>query len=144
MMMWNRSGAKLRVVFDTNVLIAGALKSGLVRELIHRSVRGELEILTSQEILQELQEKLSGKFQWEKKYIDEFRSFFESTSAIISVTSSVTDISKDPEDNKILACALDGKAHLIVSSDKHLLKLKAWHGIAIIHPKTLSWMLPKQ
>ena len=144
MMTWNKSVDKLRVVFDTNVFIAGALKSGLVRELLHRSVRGELNILTSQEILQELQEKLSGKFHWDKKHIDEFRAFLQSTSVVISVISKVTDIKKDPDDNKVLTCALDGKAHLIISSDRHLLKLKVWRGIAIVHPKTLSWMMPKQ
>lgn len=144
MMMWSGSADKLRVVFDTNILIAGTLKSGLVREFLHRSTRGELVILTSREILQELQEKLSQKFHWEEKYVDEFLSFLKSTTTTVSVTSRVTDIKKDPDDNKILACAQDGKAHLIVSSDKHLLRLKIWRGIAIVHPKTLYWSLPKQ
>lgn len=143
MMMSSVSGDNLRVVFDTNVLIAGALKSGLVRELLHRGLRGELDILTSKDIVGELREKLTEKFHWDKIHTEEFVSFVQSIASVIVVTSGVADIPKDPDDNKIFACALDGRAHLIVSSDAHLLKLKTWQGIAVVHPKTLSWMLPK-
>jgi len=47
------------------------------------------------------------------------------------------------EDNKILECALSGKADLIVTADQDLIKLKAFKNIGIIHPKTLSWTFPE-
>ena len=38
----------------------------------------------------------------------------------------------DPADDKFLACALDGRADLLVSGDDHLLRLKAFHHIPIV------------
>jgi len=38
---------------------------------------------------------------------------------------------------------VDGKADLIVSSDQDLIQLKTFQGIGVIHPKTLSWILPE-
>jgi predicted nucleic acid-binding protein len=44
-------------------------------------------------------------------------------------------IAADPADNQILACALSGKAHVIVSGDRrHLLQLKEYKGITIVRP----------
>lgn len=40
----------------------------------------------------------------------------------------------DPKDNPILACALAGKVDMVVSGDKHLLRLKEYDGILIIRP----------
>ncbi len=45
-----------------------------------------------------------------------------------------TVISDDPDDNHILACAATGAADLIVSGDRHLLRLKAYEGIPIVRP----------
>ena len=42
------------------------------------------------------------------------------------------DLTADPDDNRILECAVDGKADLIVSNDHHLLALKEWERIPII------------
>ncbi len=44
-------------------------------------------------------------------------------------------IKDDPDDDHILACALAGRADLIVSGDRHLLKLKSYKGIGIVRPK---------
>jgi uncharacterized protein len=43
-------------------------------------------------------------------------------------------IGDDPDDDRILECALAGKADLVVSGDRHLRKLKSFRGIGIVHP----------
>lgn len=60
-----------------------------------------------------------------------------------SIIEKVSVITRDPEDNKILECALSGKADLVVTSDQDLIKLKVFHGTGIVHPKTLSWTFPE-
>ena len=45
--------------------------------------------------------------------------------------------------DKIIECAVEARANLIVTMDKHLFKLKSYQGIGIIHPKTLTWIIPK-
>lgn len=62
---------------------------------------------------------------------------------MVTPTEKVSVITRDPKDNKILECALAGKADLIVTADQDLIKLKSFKGIGIIHPKTLSWTFPE-
>lgn len=45
---------------------------------------------------------------------------------------AVSKVRKDPEDNKFIACALEGEADYIVSGDDHLLGLKHYRGIQIV------------
>jgi hypothetical protein len=64
-----------------------------------------------------------------------FRLIFR--KAIISKDIYHTDkITDDPTDNKFLACALEKKAHYIVSRDPHLRNLKHYHGIQIVDATT--------
>ena len=44
-------------------------------------------------------------------------------------------VKDDPDDDKIIECAIDGEAVVIVSGDRHLLKLKSYKGIRIINPR---------
>jgi len=43
-------------------------------------------------------------------------------------------IEDDPDDNKVLECAIAGNVDCIVTNDKHLLKLKEYNGIKILTP----------
>ena len=43
-------------------------------------------------------------------------------------------IKEDPPDNRILECAVAGQADLIVSGNRHLLRLKSYEGIPIVRP----------
>ena len=61
---------------------------------------------------------------------------------MIEITEKVSIVTRDPDDNKILECALSGKVDIIVTADQDLIKLKVFNGIAIIHPKTLAWIFP--
>src|SRR3990167_10663124 len=133
----------MKVVFDTNVLIANALKDGFTREIFKLAINGALDLLTSEPIISELEEKLRTKFSWEGPKISRYIDTIREISRIIEPTEKIDVVKNDPEDNKILECAVAGKADLIVSSDSDLIKLKNFQGIGIIHPKTLSWTLPE-
>ncbi len=132
----------MRLVLDTNVLIAAALKSGLARDILEFAPAHEIIILTSEEILSELRRKLLSKFDKSETNVDFFISKVRNISEVIETKEKVTAIKRDQDDNKILECAVAGKAHLIISADQDLINLKKFRGIGIIHPKTLAWTLP--
>ena len=46
----------------------------------------------------------------------------------------VVTASRDPEDNKFLAAALEGKARYVVSGDRDLLDLKTYRNIFVVRP----------
>ena len=133
----------MRVVLDTNVLIAAALKGGLADQILRLATSRQLSLIISQEILEELSEKLLSKFTWKDREVSLYIETLKEISEIVSPSKKLDVISKDPDDNKILEAALEGRAELIVSIDQDLLKLKKYKDIGIIHPKTLTWILPK-
>lgn len=60
-----------------------------------------------------------------------------SARASQTVSSPVPEvILEDPDDDKFLACAIDGGADYIVSGDHHLLDLGSYEGIPILRPAT--------
>ena len=133
----------MRIVFDTNVYIAAALRGGFAEDIIALADKDVVTLLTSNEILSELEEKLLSKFNFSKEQVDFTIKRIKKLSTIINPTDKISKIQRDPQDNKILECALAGKADLIVSSDQDLIQLKIYAGIPIIHPKTLSYTFPE-
>lgn len=135
----------MRIVLDTNIYIAVALHGEFAEDIIEMvTTRSSgMVVVTSEEILLELQQKLKEKFNWLEEDIDLFMTKVRNISEIIEVTVKLDILKRDPDDNKILECALSGQADLIVSSDQDLIKLKSFKGMGIIHPKTLSWTFPE-
>ena len=54
------------------------------------------------------------------------------TAEIINPEMTLDAVREDPPDNRILECAVEGRAHLIVSGDRHLRRLKIYQGIPIV------------
>src|SRR6266404_6705976 len=127
----------MRVVFDTNIYIAAALRGGFAEDIIALADKGAITLLISNEIFSELESKLISKFDFSKEQINFIIRRIKKLSIIIQPAEKI--IQRDPDDNKILECAVAGKADLIVSADQDLIQLKEYKGISLIHPKTLSY-----
>lgn len=134
----------MRVVFDTNIYIAAALRGSFAEDIIDFAATTNLiTLVTSQEILNELREKLLSKFDESEINVAYFINSLKDFVEVVEIVKKVDIIKRDPDDNKILECTLASNADLIVSSDQDLLDLKTFQGIGIIHPRTLSWTFPK-
>lgn len=133
----------MRIVLDTNIYIAAALQNGFSSHVVEILAKtSEFEILISEEILTELEQKLKNKFNWPQANVDLFLNRIKKLAELVVITKNVSVITRDPQDDKIIDCAVNGKTDLIVSLDQDLIKLKNFCGIAIVHPKTLSWTFP--
>jgi uncharacterized protein len=125
----------LRIVLDTNVLISalhfpeGTL-SGLWQPLYEERFR----LVLSPAIIDELAEKLRGKFGWEEHELQRLLRVLVRKAEIVRPTVVPEAVPGDTDDNEIVACAVDGKADVIVSGDRHLLKLREYQGIPIVRP----------
>ena len=60
------------------------------------------------------------------------RAKLEEVAAVVTPETVVHVIQDDPDDNRVLECAVAGRADIIVSGDRHLLKLGANAGIPIV------------
>lgn len=132
------------MVLDTNVMIAAALKGGFSESILKMGAKSDLVTLVcSEEILKELENKLTSKFGWKDRDAKFFAVEIRKISEVVEIKVKLNVVESDPDDNKILECALAGGAHLIVSADQDLVKLKKFRKIGIVHPKTLSWTFPE-
>lgn len=133
----------MRIVLDTNIFIAAALKGGFSEDIIKMATNKLVTLVCSEEILEELNRKLVDKFKWDNKDAEFYIETLKENLEIVQIKKKLHIISQDPDDDKILECAQSGKADLIVSSDQDLVKLKSFENIAIVHPNTLHWIFPK-
>ena len=65
-------------------------------------------------------------------------------SARKRTTSDPTKACRDPEDDKFLAAATEGKAGYVVSGDKDLLSLKKYRNVQIVRPAAFLKILRKE
>jgi putative PIN family toxin of toxin-antitoxin system len=123
-----------RIVLDTNVIISALLFGGETARVIEKITRNKYEVLISRAVLNEYIRVLAyPKFKLSE---DDIRFIIEEIiiplTTPIEVTTRCTILKNDPDDNKFLALAIDGKADLLISGDTHLLTLKKYKSIPII------------
>ena len=123
----------MKVVFDTNVLIAAFISRGGCNEILEHCVLF-YEIILSRFILDELKEKLTGKFGFSGSEVNNVIQLLKSRSTIVQPDDLPSPLSRDPDDDNIIAAAIAGCCDCILTGDKDLLVLKQVSKIDIILP----------
>jgi len=113
----------MRIVLDTNIYISAYLSKGLASQLLELGYNKKTKLYISPEILAELEQKLKDKFKLDSHEIREFLSLVKKATKKVVPKQKVNIVKNDPDDNIILECALESNAKIIVSMDKHLIKL---------------------
>jgi hypothetical protein len=131
-------GKKVKVVFDTNVWLSIFMKKILSDEF--SQAKQELTVYVSKDIILEISKILLYPKIAEilrKANVDEREILraIEANSIIVKPKLKLQIIEEDVEDNKILECALASGADIIVSRDKHLLKLSRFRKTRILTPR---------
>jgi uncharacterized protein len=127
-----------RLVLDTNVLISAIVFGGVPREILHLVMAGEVDCFTSIPILEELHEVLQRpKFGLSAEQAQSIIEELSNLCDVVTPSVSVREITDDPDDDRILECALQAKADVIVSGDAHLLALATYGGTRILSPADL-------
>ena len=125
-----------RVVLDTNVLISGLLSTtSTPAQAVERAI-SDGQLLASTATLRELMTKLlSPKFD---RYVPRERrdALLLRLAPLIEIVEVVQRVqaSGDPDDDKFLEVAINGRADVVVSGDRDLLDLNPFRRIAILTP----------
>lgn len=128
----------LKVVLDTNLFISGLINSlGPPAQLLKAWRKYAYILITSNEILEEIERVLNyshivKKYHLSKEVIESNINLIKQEAIVLFDTVKLSVIKSDPDDNKILACALEAKAQYIISGDDHLLSLGQYHDIKIV------------
>jgi putative PIN family toxin of toxin-antitoxin system len=129
----------VRIVVDTNVLIAGLVADGLCRDIVKRRLPA-CEVVTSRFLLDELKEKLSEKFGADPKSLP-LLELYEDQATVVEVVPLAQPVCRDPDDDLVLATALESKAEVVLTGDKDLLVLQEFQLIKVLSPRQfVEWM----
>ena len=123
----------MRVVLDTNVLIAAFIARGTCHELLEYCVH-EHELVTSRFIAKEMREALVKKFNYSRREATEALALLNMRMTVVTPEPLPAPVCRDQDDDKIIGTALAGACACIVTGDKDLLVLKHYRGIDIISP----------
>ena len=138
----------LRAVLDANVIISALIQpkgpSGrIVASLLEES---SFELVASPAILAEVRRSLT--YPKVRKYIkvsDKDVDLLVAALALIAQPVEgilrVKAVAEDPDDNKYIEAALEGRAQFIVTGDSHLKSLKSYRGIRIVTPRVFLDLL---
>ncbi|HHV81432.1 TPA: putative toxin-antitoxin system toxin component, PIN family [bacterium] len=122
----------MRVVFDTNIYISALVIPGSQGEkAILKVIREEDLLIISQEIIDELIRVLVKKFSRNREAISRTILYLKSIAEVVTPVEKI-NIFEDEPDNRIIECALSGKADAIVTRDKRMLEIKEYKEIKII------------
>ena len=132
---------QLRTVFDSNIYVAAALRPSQYadRWLDIAALPGSgLQLFVSPYVLSEVSRKLVVKFKLPDNIVRQFIERVEVSATVVSPNIIITVVTNDPDDNEVISCAIEARAHLIVTADSDLLKLNPYENIGITHPKELK------
>lgn len=126
-----------RWVVDTNVLVSAFLWQGTPGRVIELAGEQEIQLFTSRDLLDELASTLAKKKL--AKYVaatgltaEQMLASYKRLSTTVTARQLNERVSRDADDDAVLACALAARADLIVSGDDDLLVLERFAGIAIV------------
>jgi len=129
----------VRVVLDSNVVLAGFLWPGICTQFFELANAGHLEPFTSRDLLDEISDVLHRPKHAQhvartgftaRQLVSQYQRFAKR----IPVQKFTQQICRDADDDAALACALAAKAELIITGDKDLLVLHPWRDVQILNP----------
>lgn len=124
----------MRLVLDSNVLVAALGTRGMCAELFERVLVAH-EYVIDAHILGEVERALRTKFRLPEARVEEAVTLLRTTGRWIDAPRLAAPVSRDADDDAILALAKASGSRMIVTGDDDLLVLHPWADIAIVRPR---------
>lgn len=122
----------MRVVFDTNIFISAlAIPGSLAEKAVLKIIEGEDTLLISKELLDELLSTLARKFSHDTEQLSRVAVNISDLAEMVKAEKRLHVLQDDP-DNRVLECAVAGKADFIITGDKEILRLESFQGIKVV------------
>lgn len=134
-------------MLDTNVVVSGLLWGGHSRRLLELALNDTIALYSSQVLVDELSQTLHYA-----KLAKRITALQTTTQALVAHYSAMVTlvvplqvpsvIAQDADDDQVLACAVEARAHLIASGDQHLHSLGGnYQGVSIVTPAEAAELL---
>ncbi len=123
----------MRIVLDTNVLVAAFIAHGNCNELLEYCIVHH-EVVLSKFILKELRDVLTRKFDFTQAEARAVIRLLRTRTRLIDPVRLPIPVCRDPDDDTILATARTAQCVVIVTGDKDLADLQQYEGVRILTP----------
>ena len=124
----------MRAVDDTNVYISALNFGGTAEEVLALARAQTVQLFISLSILKEIEGVLVRKFQWSAKRVRDAIATIQEFAQLVRPKETIDLITEDEADNRILECAIEANADIVITGDKHLRQLRIFRGMPIVSP----------
>ena len=122
----------MKIVIDTNVVASAIFFGGRPRQLLEELFLKNIEAFASPEILMEYKETFEElRSRYPDKPVHIPLTQIAASCKVVTPTQNFR-VCRDPDDDKFINCAVEGKCVYIVSGDKDLLSLEHFHDVEIV------------
>jgi uncharacterized protein len=126
----------VKIVFDTNVLLAGIFTHGVCEALLDVCLGSEEhEVFISDYILEEFSRHAEGKFKVPPDRVQRAIKVLREQMKLVIPAPVPADACRDGDDLEILGTLLSADADWLVTGDKDLLVLKRFESRRILTPR---------
>ncbi len=133
----------LFVVVDTNIYVSALIYGGTPALTLQLAAAGVFQLVVSDPIQAEVEETLTRKFGWDAQRFAQVAAELWRDTRHVTPTQPVK-ASRDPDDDHILACAVEAHAQVILTGDGDLLSLHPYREISILTPAQFLEATPWQ
>ena len=121
-----------RVVLDSNIFISALNFGGQPMRVLDMAIAREIDVAISQPLLAEVMRVLRDKFGWAENELADAQAFIRGIAKWVTPTQTLDAVKADPDDNRVLECAVTAPSEVIVTGDRDLLRLKSYGDITIM------------
>lgn len=121
-----------RVTADSNILISALQYGGKPLTLLDMAQDGRVELAISDDILTETLRILRDKFHHTTEWLQDAENHLREITTYVLPAERLDVVTADPDDNRVLECAVAADSEVIVSGDTHLLQLGTFRGIPVM------------
>jgi putative PIN family toxin of toxin-antitoxin system len=139
----------MKVVLDANIYASSMMNTlGNPKRIMVQWEQRDFDIVISESIIDEIGRvlrypRIVKRHKQDEKSIQYFLELLAGEAVIVKPAESIAVIKEDESDNRYLECAIEAKAHYIISGDKHLLNLGEYRGIIILPPAAFVALLDR-
>jgi predicted nucleic acid-binding protein len=122
------------------VLVSAFIAAGPPSRLLEEAIDARLDLVLFEPVTVELERILTEKLGFDSQVGKGVEALLGdlAVESVATPAEAPEAVTGDPDDDLILACAIEAKVEVLVSGDrKHLLPVGEWGGVRILTPQTL-------
>ena len=121
-----------RVTADSNIYISALRFGGKPLTLLEMALEGQIELAISDALLNETLGVLRGKYHRTPEQLQADEACITACTRRVTPTETIDAVPTDPDDNRVLECAVAAGSDTVVTGDGDLLRLGGFRGIGVM------------